>query len=163
MKERIKRQSISGLAALLIFCVFAVGILSVLLSGAGAYRRLTERDQLSYDSRTCAQYVATKVRQAPAPGSILLSAFGDGDALVITQEVDGTEYWTRIYCYDGWLMELFTIANGDFRPEDGEKILEVQSLTLTQKDGLLCVTIVGGNGARVEQRLSLRGSEGADL
>ena len=69
MKQKIQQKSISGLAALLVFALFAVGILSVLLSGAGAYQRLTRRDRLSYDSRTCAQYVAAKIRQAPAPHS----------------------------------------------------------------------------------------------
>ena len=38
-----------GVFVLLLFCVFAVCVLSVLLTGAGAYRRLTERDRVSYD------------------------------------------------------------------------------------------------------------------
>lgn len=161
MTKRNRANSISGLAALLVFCVFAVGILSVLLSGASAYRRLTERDQMAYDSRTCVQYVATKVRQASAPGCVLLSEFGDGDALVIVQEYDGLEYWTRVYCYDGWLMELFASASDDFDPEDGEKIMEAQSLTLTQTGAFLGVTIVDGSGTKMEQTLFLRGGEGA--
>jgi len=68
MREHSKKRSISGLAALLLLGVFAVSILSVLLTGASAYRRLMERDRLMYDNRTCLQYVATKVRQAPNPG-----------------------------------------------------------------------------------------------
>lgn len=161
MRGQNSEKSISALAALLLFGVFAVGVLSVLLSGAGTYRRLTSRDRLAYDSRTCAQYVATKVRQAPAPDAVLLSAFGDGDALVIAEELDGVEYWTRVYCYDGWLMELFAAAGGSFAPEDGEKIMELQSLTLEQAEGLLSIVIVDGGGTRTEQTLLLRGGEGA--
>ena len=161
MTKRNQENYISGLAALLVFCVFAGGILSVLLSGASAYRRLTERDQMAYDSRTCLQYVATKIRQVSTPDCVLLSEFGDGDALVIVQDYDGSEYWTRVYCYDGWLMELFTSAAGDFTPEDGEKIMEAESLTLMRTGDLLRVIIVDGNGMQVEQTMFLRGGRGA--
>lgn len=159
MKHRLKQQSISALAALLMFGVFAVGILSVLLTGAGAYQRLTERDRLAYDSRTCAQYVATKVRQAGAPGAVRVENFGGVDALVIVQEYDGVEYWNRIYCHDGWLKELFTAAQGEFAPEDGEKILPAQKLELERQNGLLRVKLTDGNGTAMDLNLALRAGE----
>jgi len=161
MKERLKRQSMTGLAALLIFGIFAVGILSVLLSGAGAYRRLTERDRLSYDSRTCAQYVATKVRQVSAPESIRLESFGNIQALVIEQEYDGVQYLTRVYCHDGWLKELFTAAEGNFAPEDGERILPAQQMEVENNKGLLSISLVDGNGVETRLNLALRGREEA--
>ena len=161
MRKRSRNKSISALAALLLLGVFAVGILSVLLSGAGAYRRLTERDRLSYDSRVCLQYVATKIRQAPAPGAVAVSDFGDGDSLEICEEIGGTVYVTRVYCHDGWLMELFTAAEGDFAPADGEKIMPVQSLMLRRDGDLLRTEIVDGNGTCGAMMLHLRGGEGA--
>ena len=161
MKRQNAGQSISGLAALMLLGVFAVGILSVLLSGADAYRRLTERDRLAYDSRTCIQYVATKVRQAPAPDAVVLSEFGESDCLRVSQWVEGTEYWTRVYCHDGWLMELFTVAEEGFAPEDGEKILQVDGFSLNREGTLLSVEIVDSNGSANSILLSLRGGEGA--
>ena len=158
MREHSHRQSISTLAALLLLGVFGVSILSVLLTGAGTYRRLIQRDQLSYDRRTCAQYVATKVRQAPSPDAVAVSRFDDSDALVIHGEVDGTAYLTRVYCHDGWLMELFTAAGGDFAPEDGEKILPADSLILTQSGSLLQADIVHGDET-AQVVLYLRGGE----
>lgn len=159
MRERSNRQPISTLAALLLLGVFGVSILSVLLTGAGTYRRLIQRDQLSYDRRTCAQYVATKVRQAPTSDAVAVSRFGDSDALVIHEEVDGTAYLTRVYCHDGWLMELFTAAGGDFAPEDGEKILPADSLILTQSGTLLQADIAHGEET-TQVALYLRGREG---
>ncbi len=161
MKNFLKKGSISGLAALLLFCVFAIGILSVLLSGAGAYRRLTLRDSRSYDSRTCAQYVATKLRQAPGPESVELAPFGEGDALYIYQEIGGELYLTRIYCHEGWLMELFTAAETEMEPQDGEKILQAQSMALRLEQDLLGLSIVDGSGSPIQLQLSLRGREGA--
>jgi len=161
MRERSRKQSISALAALLLLGVFAAGILSVLLSGAGAYRRLTQRDRLSYDSRTCLQYVSTKIRQAPSPACVELSYFGDGDSLVISEEIEGANYCTQVYCHDGWLMELFTVADGAFAPEDGEKIMPVESLHLSRVGSLLRAELVDGNGTERTIVLHLRGGEGA--
>ena len=161
MKQQKTQQSISALAALLMFGVFAVGILSVLLGGADSYRRLTQRDRVSYDERTCAQYMATKLRQAPSPESVVLSSFGDGDALLISQQVGQAEYCTRVYCHDGYLIELFAASGGEFAPEDGERLLPAQGLSLRRAGGLLYVELTDGNGQEVSLVLSLRGGEGA--
>ena len=64
MKKRLVKHHLDGLIALLLFGVFAVCVLVVLLTGADAYRRLTQRDEAAYDRRVCAQYMATRLRQA---------------------------------------------------------------------------------------------------
>ena len=155
MRERSGKRSISGLAAALLLCVFALMILSVLLSGAGAYQRLTVRGEENYDSRSSAQYVATKLRQAPSAESVELRTFGGSDCLCITEEIDGAEYITRVYCHEGWIRELLTRAEGDFAPEDGEKILEAEALELSLENELIRVAVT--NGSRTEFFVSLRG------
>ena len=159
MKKRTGTQSITGLAALLTFGVFAVCILSVLLSGAGTYRRLTERNQASYDYRTCSQYIAAKVHQAPSSEALSVSDFDGNDALAVAEEIDGVTYLTHIYCYDGWICELFAEAGGDFAPSDGQQVMQAQSLSLSLDGGLLSVEIVDPNGKTVSLLLSVRGEE----
>jgi len=146
MKQQSNKHHVGGIAALLLFAVFAVGILSVLLGGAGAYRRLTARDSMLYEQRTCLQYLSTRLHQASDPKSIAVSRFGSSDALIIYDEIDGSLYQTSIYCHDGWLMELFTAAGGSFSPADGEKILPAQSLSLQQQNGLLRIFVTDSNG-----------------
>lgn len=154
-----KERSVSGLAALLVFAVFAVGILFVLLSGAQAYQRITERDRVSYDSRTCIQYLATKLRQADRPEAVSVAPFGSGDALLIVQQYGEDVYLTRVYCHDGWLMELFTVAEGSFSPEDGEKILPLAGLSLRQSGNLITATVTDETGAPLQLKLLIRGGE----
>ena len=126
-------------AALLMLAVFAVSILGVLLGGAGIYQRLTLRGHESYNSRTCIQYFATKLRQAP--GTVTVEEFGDGDALFLRERIGERDYVTRIYCYDGWLMELFTLDSSGFAPEDGEKILPLEALSITGQQKLLTIQV----------------------
>jgi len=161
MELRSEKRSISGLAALILLGVFAAGILTVLLAGAKTYQSLTERDAVSYDIRTCAQYLTNKVRQAPAPDSVALSDFGDGDSLLIREQINGQEYQTQIYCHNGWIMELFTAADAGLSPEDGEKILPAQNLSIALSGSLLQLTVTGENNADTSVLLSLRGREGA--
>ena len=159
MKNNNMERSVSTLAALIIFALFAVGILAVLLGGAGVYQRLTQRDTVSYNSRTCTQYIATKLRQVPSPGAVSVASFGDADALVIREIIEQEEYLTRIYCHDGWLMELFTGKGSGFAPEDGEKILPLKGLSVDIEGGLLTISFTGEDGAVWEATHAIRGSE----
>ena len=159
MRNFLKNGSLSGLVALLTFVLFAISILFVLLNGAGVYRRLTQRDQYSYDSRTCAQYVATKMRQAPSPTAVSADTFGMVDSLRISQDIEGLEFVTRIYCYENWLMEIFMLADGDFLPEDGEKILPLSSLSVSQDGNVFSFILTDTEGKTQQLTISVRGGD----
>ena len=149
MKERTAKQfHISGLAALLMLAVFAISILSVLLTGAKVYAGLTEDGGLRYAHRTAAQYLATRLRQS---GGVYTEDFGGVTALVFPETIDENVYITRIYCYDGWLRELFTAENGEFSPADGEKILEMERLSAIIEENLITLTfsLPGGDEGQV--------------
>lgn len=157
MKQNV-RHYMDGLAALLLFGIFAVCILAVLLTGAGAYERLTARDQSSYERRVCTQYIATRVRQADIFGNVSVEQFDGVPALCM---VDGDGYLTRVYCYDGYLKELYTSVDADLSLDAGENLMEADELTLSLDDGLLEVSVSGPNGAEDRMYLSLRCGEGA--
>lgn len=141
MREK-RPQAIPTLAAFLLLGIFAVSVLGVLLAGAGVYSRLTRRDDCAYNGRTGLLYVASKVRQASAPDAVQVTDFGGVDTLTVTEQVDGEDYVTRVYCYNGWLRELFCAEQADFAPEDGERLLRANRLELEQYGGLLCVRLV---------------------
>ena len=70
-----------------------------------------------------------------------MEQFGGVDALSVREQVDGESYVTRIYCHEGWLMELFCAADAGLLPEDGERLLPARSLELELRDGLLYVRL----------------------
>ena len=150
-----------ALLVLVLFGVFAVCILLVLLTGADAYRRLAGRDQRSYDRRTVEQYLTTRVRQADRLGGVAVERFGETDALVLYEQIDGEEYRTLVYCHEGWLRELFALAEGDFAPEDGEKVLQARGLSLGQQGRLLTAELTDPAGETQRVTLYLRSGEGA--
>lgn len=152
---------LEGLMALLLFGVFAVCLLIVLLTGADSYQGLTQRDRMSDNRRVCAQYLATRVRQSDAAGAVSGGEFGGGDALLLSQDIDGEEYVTRIYVSGGYLMELFSTADSEMAPEDGEKLMAAKALSVSLDGGLLELSVTPEDGTPVELTLSLRSGEGA--
>lgn len=157
MRKRVSQHHMDGLIILLMFGLFAACILMVLLTGAGAYSRLTERDRLAYDRRVCTQYIAERVRQADTAGGVGVEPFGGTTALTLTQ--DG--YVTRVYWYDGYMMELYTAEDSQLEPQDGERIMELEGLNLSMDGGLLTAELRGEDGTADTLRLSLRSGEGA--
>lgn len=137
-------------AVLALLTVFAVGCLGILLEGAGIYKRLTDRIQTGYESRTCVQYIATKLRQTQAEVTV------KGETLVLSEVLSGKVFETRIYCHEGWLMELFVPAEGNFEPEAGKRLLELAGMEPVLENGLLTVTLENEDGSRVQLRLALR-------
>lgn len=157
MKRRTVGNQMDGLLALLLFGVFAACVMTVLLSGAGAYRRLVRRDGAAYISRTCTQYIAARVRQADREGGVTVEDFGGAPALTLTEE---NGYVTRVYWREGYLMELYASADAELAPEDGETLLAADGLDLSMEEGLLTIEIAAGERADT-LRLSLRSGEGA--
>ena len=74
-----------------------------------------------------------------------MADFEGCDALVIREEVGSRVYLTRIYCYDGWLRELYAAESARLHPADGEKILEAEEMTLSLEAGLLRAEMDGGS------------------
>lgn len=151
-----------GLLVLVLFGIFAICILAVLLTGAGTYKRLVERQQDAYAERTVPQYIATKVRQSDVAGAVTVGNFGGVEALELKETLDGEDYVTRIYCYDGFLRELFSSEAGDFEPEDGERILEAEQVDFILEDNCLWVTVTNTDGEKTELRLTLRSAAGGN-
>lgn len=157
MRFKRPKHHTDGLVTLLLFGVFAACVLSVLLTGAKVYRTITAGNQREYSRRTCAQYLSTKVRQARSAACVQVSE----DSLDLRETIDGDDYVTSIYCYDGWLWEIFTFDGWDFDPEDGERILKAQDMELSLEDGLLTVDITDEAGENTHLVLSLRGEAAA--
>lgn len=160
MRNQKAKQHTDALAALLLFGIFAVCILGVLLTGAGAYQRLTVRDEAAAERRTRTQYIATRVRQADILDHVSVEEL-DGVPALRLPEADG--YVTWVYCFDGWLMEMYTSAEADLAPEDGTRLMEAAALSLSLEDGLLEICITGPEGEEDKLYLTLRSGEGWPL
>ena len=87
--------------------------------------------------------------------------------------IGGEEYVTRIYCYKGWIRELFSRADLKFDPKAGEKVSEAVSLEISGSGidgapvsgegtggGIMTVAIDGGTDDAETLYFSLQEGEG---
>lgn len=169
MRKLQKAHSVDGLFVLALFAVFAACVVGVLLSGAGSARRLTEVRDASMERRTAVRYVAARIHAVDTVGAVSVASFGSltegNDTLWLTEVLDGVECRTRIYCYDGWLRELFTIGGPDFDPNDfvpgdGEKVLPLEAAEFALTDGLVTMRLTPAGGEAAESAVALRAGKG---
>ena len=158
MRQRPIQHHIDSLASLLLFGVFATCILAVLLTGAEAYHRLTQRDQAAFDRRSCIQYIVAKVRQSDRAGAVRVTDFGGSDALLLGADEPCA---TWLYCRDGWLTELYCYTDEPLEPGSGERLLEAKHMELELDHGLLTIRITDAEGTEDTLLLSLRSVEGS--
>ncbi len=151
-----KKRTVTSFIVLMVFCIFAICILAVLLTGANVYGQLTDKQQTQYEYRTLAQYVTTRLRQADRAGAVQVKEFQGQSALILQEEIEGELYQTQIYCYEGYVRELFTVAGGEFSPEDGEKVFPARQLKFGLEHPRLTVQIVLEDGTCQELVLYLR-------
>lgn len=149
-------HTIDVLFGLLLFCLFAVLMLVVLMSGVGAYRGIEQSMQSHFDQRTALSYISAKVRHYDQAGCVTVEPFGDGDALCLLEDIEGDTYCTWIYVKDGRLMELFAEADSGLPPDSGQELLEVSGLELSWEGNLLTVICTNSDGEAANLRLSLR-------
>ncbi len=160
MRHEGAGNRITGLGALILFAAFALGILAVLLTGAEIYQGVTQRQEAGHQENTAVQYLATRLRQSDRMAGVAAEEAWGQEALVFSEEIGGTLYETRVYCYQGWLWELFAEAGAEFAPEDGQKLCQAQGLeTDLSREGLVTLRVQTTEGRWETMTLYLHSGE----
>ncbi|WP_352399062.1 DUF4860 domain-containing protein [Anaerotignum sp.] len=125
--------------SLMLFFLFLACLLATLLAGAKVYQGVSSVLDEQYSTTTCINYLTAKVRHYDQQGDIEPRKIGDTNALALYESYDGQEFVTYIYAFDGYLMELFCSAEGEFLPEDGQQIMLIDSLEVTMENGMVSI------------------------
>lgn len=141
--ENKGHRKITDLLALMVFAVFAFCVAAVLLLSARTYNTLTERGSRTYEHRTGTRYLTTRFQQAE---SVYPEDFCGLSAMTVRDEINGKNYLTRVYLYEGTVRELFSGENAKVFPEDGQVVMEAQALSFLAQDGLLTAEITLADG-----------------
>ena len=128
---------------LALLCVFIIGSLALMNVGVHVYKNIVENNAENFRLRASLSYMATKVRQYDAVDTISVQEEEGVPMLVFQEELEGATYLTKIYCYDGNMMELFQ--------EEG---LE-HDLQIEQQGNQILLTAMDG-GKKESLTLSLR-------
>ena len=144
-------------AAVLALCgLFAVLAVGLAILSSGVYRSAVSASDGNSARRTALSYLVNQVRRADRTGGVAVGAFGDGDAVALTETVEDADYVTILYCLDGQLMELYAEAGSGLTPADGLAVLPLADLSVETDGALITFTVTAPNGAEASASVSPR-------
>ncbi len=131
--EGKRSHVIDTLFVLCLLFLFIISAITVIIIGAGVYKRNVSAMSGNYSHRIACAYISEKIRQSDVKGRIFTEELFGQTTLVMQDEVEGVLYNTYIYNHDGYLRELY--ARSDLKelfPQSGQKILEISSFDITE-------------------------------
>ena len=117
---------------ILLICAFAASLLFVLLFGTKIYSSMSEASERAHQERTVLSFAAEKLRHGDSLGAVSVGDFDGLNALYLSSELGGADYVGILYCFDGWLCELFCEEGLDFSRGDGTRLLPAASVRFSE-------------------------------
>jgi len=124
MKTAIKGRNIDTIFVLIVFSIFAFSVLMVLMLGASIYRNINDITRSEQHEHTAISYIWTKLKNFDEKDAISTGEFEGISAVFIDENINGTDFRTAIYVYDGWLLEHFSETSLEFSPQNGRQIVQ---------------------------------------
>ncbi len=132
---------LNSAASMLLFVMFAVCILILLGAAGGFYSRVNDSYDSTYNTSAAVKYLSNKVRACDSceiieGGSGI--ALTDGGLLCIVYERDGAVYEKNV------------AAGSELVASGGERIFTLDTLDISESDGLLRIEVAhGASGCEV--------------
>ncbi len=145
-KKATGGQTTNLLFSMLLFLVFVLCALFTVLVGGRVYENVSARMEENYTGSVALNYIANKVRQGDHVDAIEVKDMDGTSVLELSQVINGTEFVTWIYYYDGEIRELFTDPNDGLGLEDGLSIITSEGLQFEMTGQLLTIETAGENG-----------------
>jgi len=149
-------HSISGLFLFLLIGFFAIMSITLVLSGMQIYRQVTLQADENTDRQLALSYLNNKVRAYDGGGSVFVDVRDGISMLCLRETMNGDDYETLIYAYEGEMCEQLADVGDAFDPERGGRIIEVISVWFEQvKPNLLRVDVTLADGSEHTMHMAL--------
>ena len=136
--DRNHLRTAGSLLTFALVCLFSFLSVLIVVIGVQAYGQIVRNADTNTQLRISLSYTANKIRAHDGLGKIEAKQQGNMDTLALHQTIEGDEYVTYIYSYQGMLYEWFTSVDAVFDPELGEALIPVESFHITvSEDGIL--------------------------
>ena len=127
----------------ILFVGFVCALLLALAAGVGVYRHIHATGSATERARLAGALVTNVVRSKDAEAAVSLdTAPGGGQSLVLTERLDSGTFETRLYLYDGELVEEYVPADIAYDPAHTEPLVAASAFAveLDEDAGTLRVT-----------------------
>ncbi|MCI8468908.1 MAG: DUF4860 domain-containing protein [Eggerthellaceae bacterium] len=139
----------------LLFALFVITLLLAIMAGTRVYSALSDMRTQTDDDRLAMGLLVNSVRADDAIDAVSVGAGPEGPALVLTERLNSGSYETRIYLYQGQVVQEYSVAGTPYTPDKATPVVRTDTFTFTYSDGLL--SIVTDEGTADVALRSVRG------
>lgn len=150
------QHSMQGVFIFVLLGLFALMSTLMVLLGAQMYRGTVDRSTANNDDRVLGAYVRSMVRAEDARGAVSVEEASGVKAIALREEIEGTDFVTFIYEYEGQLCEQFMEEAYEFEPDAGTAICPVNSFDAELEEGLLTVRMTDDKDEPCTVQVALR-------
>ena len=142
--------------SILLFTVFVVVDLLALAAGASSYGSLTKMQSANDERIMSLGPIMSSVRANDAKGGISRSKDApEGEALVLSHSDSVGTYETRIYLYQGHIMQEFALEGAPYTPQKATPLAESSTFSFAYSEGVLTIATDAG-----QCKIALRSQQG---
>ena len=152
-----KQSSSRRVFPILLLCVFFVALLLALIAGVAVYKTTSDTQSRVNAQRESLSLITNVVRANDSAAAIATGEGPKGKSLVIVENLASGTYETRLYSYEGRIVEEYSLASSPYTPEKASTVAESNTFSFTYENGLLSVTCDQGT-AEVALRYMQGGS-----
>lgn len=134
-KSRDLSDTIGTVGSMLLFLLFAGCMLMIIAAAAGTYSRISTSFNKTFGTSASLRYISNKIKASESAEII-----NDGSGIVLRS--GGIAQ--IIYFKDGVLYEKPVTDGGEIAAEGGERIFELNSLKVSEDDGLYRIDAMCG-------------------
>lgn len=123
----------------LLFGIIVLFLFIMLLFGVNIYDS-TNKSRLENDDRRLGlSLIANSIRMNDVTDAVGVGQGPEGRSLVLTETIDGVDYETRIYTYEGKIVQEYAMAQTPYTPTRTREIVESSVFEFEYSNGLLTV------------------------
>lgn len=124
----------------LLFAVFIMVLLIGIIAGTKVYNSLNTIQTSANNSRLGVSLLANTIRGNDAASAVATGEGPEGRSLVLREVLESGTYETRIYLYQGNVVQEYTLEGSAYTPERATQIVASDTFSFSYESGLLTVT-----------------------
>lgn len=137
-----------------LFALFLFTLLMAILAGTNVYKALNDVRQNVDNTRLSLNLVANTVHANDEVNSVAVGQGPEGKSLVLVEQLESGTYETRVYLYEGYIVQEYSLSNAPYTPERASKIAPSDIFDFSYANGLLTINTSQGSTSVALRSLS---------
>ena len=144
-KRGTRKEASSRTFTIALMAVFFVALMAGLAAGVSIYRSVSAVQVSANDMRLESGLLANSVHVADAADAVSVGKGPEGNAIVLVERLDTGTYETRIYQYQGNIVQEYAIQGRDYNPGNAQILASSATFDFSYEGNLLTVNTDQGS------------------